>query len=175
MIPDIFDIDNNHIVINPNCLLIPELKAVVDKYKNPIPALSFLHFRYYPKGPYVNVPEEDKDEIILADFPGEYTLEDEEMIAAINKVDFLCTSPTYRYYLDTKCLMEKLGKYGKDSVITSGRDGNQTAMKSQLKDAGKIFSDFKELEKLAAEEIDQFKSRIRGGKRVAYDQGSANK
>ena len=175
MIPDIFDIENGHLVINTNCLLLPELKAIHDKYKDPIPAFSFLHYLYYPKGPYCNVPEEDKEEILLQDFPGEYSLEDPEMINAMNKFDLLCISPSYRYYLDTKCLMEKLAKYGRDNPITTGRDGNQSAMNMQVKNAGKTFIDFIAFEKLVQEEIDEYKSRVRGNKNLGYDQGSANK
>ena len=62
MIPEIFDIVSGKIVVNENVLLIPELKAVHDKYKDPIPALSFLHYKYSPKGPYCNTPEADKDD-----------------------------------------------------------------------------------------------------------------
>jgi hypothetical protein len=170
MIPEIFDIENNHVVINPTCLLIPELKAVTEEYKDPIPALSFLHFRFSPKGAYCNTPEEDKDEILLMDFPGEYTLEDPVMIAAINKLQFLTLSPTYRYYLDNKELLEKIGKFGRVTAITAGRDGNINALLSQVRSTGKTISEFKQLEKIVQEEIDQHKSRVRGEKRKAYDQ-----
>ena len=174
MIPEIFDIDNNHIVINKDCLLIPELKKISEKYKDPIPAFAYLHYKFSPKGAYCNVPEEDKDEILLMDFPGEYTLEDEEMINAINKMQFLYISPTYRYYLDNKVLMEKLGKFVRENPITVGRDGNMTAMQAQVKNAGRTMADFKELEKIVQQEIDEFKTKIRGGKRISYDQGSQN-
>jgi hypothetical protein len=170
MIPELFDIENNHVVINHNCLSIPELKAIVDKYKDPIPALNFLHFRFDPRGPYCNVPEEDKEEIILQDFPGEYTLEDEVMIAAMEKLASLVMSPTYRYYLDNKFLLEKLGKFAREQPITAGRDGNFTGMQSQIKGVGKTTQEFKQLEKIVQQELDENKTRVRGDKRKAYDQ-----
>ena len=170
MIPEIFDLQNGTVVINVNCLLIPELKAVYDAYKDPIPAFSFLHYRFHPKGPYCNTPEEDKDDILQDDFPGEYTLEDDVMVNAIKKMLVFVMSPTYRYYLDSKILLEKLGAFGRTSSITSGRDGNASVLSSHISKVGKTMSEFKQLEKIAQEELDEHKSRVRGDKRKAYDQ-----
>jgi hypothetical protein len=109
MIPELFDIQNGKVIINVNCLLIPEFKAVHDAYKDPIPAFSFLYYLYSPKGPYCNTPEEDKEEVLFIDFPGEYTLEDEVMIKAIEKIEFFIMTPAYRYYLDNKNSFRKNG------------------------------------------------------------------
>jgi hypothetical protein len=170
MIPEIFDIANGKVVVNENVLLIPELKAVHDEYKDPIPALSFLHYRYHPKGPYCNTPDEDKEEILILDFPGEYTTEDPVMIAAMTKMESFMVSPTYRYYLDNKILLEKLGKFGRTTAIAAGRDGNINALLSQIKSTGKTITEFKLLEKTVQQELDEHKSRVRGEKRKAYDQ-----
>lgn len=170
MIPEIFDIANGKVVVNENVLLIPELKAVHDAYKDPIPALSFLHYMYHPKGPYCNTPVEDKEGILLLDYPGEYTLEDPQMIAAMVKMDSFMISPTYRYYLDSKVLLEKLGKFGRTSPVTSGRDGNANVLNSQIKSVGKTISEFKQLEKIVNQELDEHKTRVRGDKKKAYDQ-----
>jgi hypothetical protein len=170
MIPDIFDVVNGAVAINPNCLLMPELKAVHDFYEDPIPAFSFLYYKFDPKGPYCNVPEEDKDEILLDDFPGDYTLEDDVMITAIEKLSSLVMSPTYRYYLDNKKLIEKLGKFAKDQPITAGRDGNINAMVAMIRNVGKTISEFKQLEKIVQQELDEHRARVRGDRRKAYDQ-----
>ena len=78
MTPDIFDIENGKVVINHNCLAIPEFKAINDYYEDPIPAFNFLHFLHAPKGPYCNVPEEDKEEILMK-FEGEEEMGTEDM------------------------------------------------------------------------------------------------
>jgi len=170
MIPDIFDIDNGKVVINVNCLLLPELKAVHDAYEDPIPALCFLHYKYAPKGPYCNTPEEDLEDVLLMDFPGEYTLEDPEIRNAINKLDALYITPTYRYYLDNKILLEKLGSFARSATITTGRDGNLSALGMQIKSVGKTIQEFKSLEKTVLEELNELAGRNRGGKKLAYDQ-----
>jgi len=170
MLPDIFDIEKGELVVNVTCLSIPELKAVVEEYEDPIPALSFLCHMYTPKGAYCNVPEEDREDILLEDFPGDYTLEDPVMIDAMRKLEELTLTPTYRYYLDSKYLLEKLGKYGRETSITSGKDGNISAFNMQIKSTGKTILEFKQLEKLAKEELEEGRSRVRGDKRKAYDQ-----
>lgn len=170
MIPKIFDIENGQVIINHNCLSIPELKAVHDAYENPIPAFNFLHYKYDVESPYSNMPEDDKDDILLSDFPGEYTLEDEAMVAAMKKLEDLYITPTYRYYLDNKILMEKLGVFARTANVTTGRDGNIGALQSQVKSVGKTILEFKQLEKIAMQEIEETKGRARGGKKLAYDQ-----
>jgi len=170
MIPELFDIQNGVIVINTNCLLIPEFKAVHDAYKNPIPAFSFLHHMYAPKGPYCNTPEEDKEEVLFLDFPGEYTLEDDAMIKAKEKIEFFIMTPSYRYYLDNKILLEKMGKFARTTAITSGRDGNLTAFNAQIKSVGKTITEFKVMEKEIMKEMDEMKIKVRGDRKKAYDQ-----
>ena len=39
MIPEFFDIQNGTVIINHNCLSVPELKAIHDEYEDPIPAV----------------------------------------------------------------------------------------------------------------------------------------
>lgn len=170
MIPEFFDIQNGKVVINHNCLSIPELKAIVDKYENPLPAFNFLYYKFDPKSPYANIPEDDKDDIIIIDFPGDYTLEDPEMIAAMTKLELMYITPTYRYYLDNKILLEKLGKFAREQPITSGRDGNFGGMQSQIKGVGKTTQEFKQLEKIVQQELSEGSGRTRGDKKLAYDQ-----
>ncbi len=167
---EIFDIENGNVVINHNCLSIPELRAVNDYYKNPIPAFNFLHYLFYPKGPYANIPEDEKEELIQEDFPGEYTTEDDVMIDAMEKMKKFYHTATYQYYLDNKQLLERTGKFAKTAPITTGRDGNLTALLSQLKSVGKTILEFKQLEKTVMQELAEAKGSIRGGKALAYDQ-----
>jgi hypothetical protein len=170
MIPEILEIENGQVVININCLTIPELKMLHDKYTDPIPAFTFLYHKYSPKGPYSNAPEEEKDEILIHDFPGEYTLEDPEMIAAIQKMDSFHVTATYQYYLDHKLLLEKLGRFARTAPITTGRDGSINALAMQVRNVGKTISEFKVLEKTVLQELAEMGGRTRGNRKLAYDQ-----
>lgn len=167
---NLFDIQDGNVVINHNCLSIPELKAVHDTYKNPIPAFNFLHYLYNPKSPYQNSPEDEKEDLVLADYPGEYSTEDKVMIAAKEKIISFYHSPTYQYYLDNKSLMERIGKFIKNAPISTGRDGSLTALQTQLKSVGKTILEFKQLEKTVLQELEEAKGSIRGNKVLAYDQ-----
>jgi hypothetical protein len=165
----LFDISDGIIVVNEECLLIPELKAVVDYYSNPIPALSYLHFMYDPASAYNNRPSDEKEEDILEDYPGEYTTEDDVIIDAARKLKKLYTTPTLQFYLDTKVLLEKLGKYGRENEVTSGKDGNYSAMQTQIKSVGTTIEQFKKLEESVQREIEEMGMDVRGQKRLSYD------
>lgn len=166
----IFDISEGIIIVNEECLLIPELKNVVDYYSNPIPALSYLYFMYDPSSAYNNRPAEEKEDSVLEDYPGEYTTEDDVIIAAGEKLKKLYTTPTLRFYLDNKILLEKIGKYGRDNEVTAGKDGNYSAMQSQLKSVGTTIEQFKKLEETVQKEMEELNMSIRGNKRTAYDE-----
>lgn len=169
-IRDLFDIENDEIIINEHILNIPKLRAVKDAYKNSMPAFKFLRYRYDLKGPYADLPEDEKEDSILKDFPGEYTLEDDCMLSAIEWLDSLIT-PIQRYYLDCKILMEKMGKFGRTEGITSGRDGNASVLQQQLKGAGKVILEFKQLEKVVEQELEELgKARTRGSQSRGYDE-----
>ena len=169
MYKEIFDIENGEVIINEHILNIPALRAVKDYYKDCLPAFKYLRYRYDPKSPYCDEPEEDKDDIVLREFPGEYTLEDSVMIDAIEWLTQRYVTPTYRYFLDNKRLLEKIGAAGRDEEITFGRDGNFAAMQRQLGTVGKTMSEFKQLEKIVDQEIEEMnKTKNRGGGESGY-------
>jgi len=170
MLPKIFDIVNKQVVINHNCLSVPEFKAIMDAYEDPVPAFNYLHFLLDPTSPYANLNDEAREDVLIKDFPGEYTLEDEVMIEAIAKIKSFYVTPTYQYYLDNKLLLEKLGKFARDTPITAGRDGNLSALNMQVKSVGKTIQEFKQLEKIVMQELSEGKHRVRGDKKLAYDQ-----
>ena len=114
--------------------------------------------------------EVEREEQILKDFPGDYTLEDDEMIAAMKKMEEFYITPTYRYYLDSKSLMEKLGSFARTVKVTTGRDGNLSALVAQVKTVGKTIQEFKQLEKYVKDELNEQGGTARGGKNLAYDQ-----
>jgi hypothetical protein len=164
---EIFVLDNGRVVINPNCLLIPELKAVVKAYKDPVPALSYLHFMYFPKSPYAALPEDTKEEVILLDYEGDYTPSDKEIRMAAQKLQELYKTPTQRFFFNCKKALDRLGEYVASATITEGRDGNLPQVRDMLKSVGKINQEFKQLEKAYEEEI---KASIRGGAEISYDE-----
>ena len=169
MNPNIFEIENGKIVINPEILTIPELRAVKEYYADPLPPLAFLYHYYKQDGAYNNVQEDEKLDLIYRDNPGDYTLEDDVLIGAMKKMEVLTTTPTYRYYLDQKYLLEKLGKFARTTTITAGKDGNINALLAQIRSTSKTINEFKNLEKMVQEEL-KTSSKVKGNKKIAYDQ-----
>lgn len=168
MIKKIFDIDNDRVVITPECLLIPEFKALVDKYEDPTAALSFVYFMTHPESAYADVPENDKEDIVSKDVGGDFQLDDDEITAALKKSELLHTTPTRRFYLDAKIGLEKMGAFMRDQQIKSGiKDGNDTFFMGILKSLGTITKQFKDLEK---EYNDEVSANIRGGHEASYDE-----
>lgn len=169
MLPKIFDIENGQLIVNENILAIPELKAVYEAYDDPKPALLFLNYLCDPMSPYNQIPEAIKEESVMNDFPGEYTTEDEVIINAIEKLRFLWTTPSYRYYLDNKKLLETLGRFAATaSVRDTDKGGNLVTLQSQLNNLAKTMTSFKQFEKMVEEELQA--SKVRGNAFQAYDQ-----
>lgn len=164
---DILTIENDKIVPDINCKSIPELKAVIEEYKDSTNALLFIYHMTSPFSSYINVPEEDKEEILLEDFPGDYGVEDEEIGNAINKLKKLYLTPTRRFFLNSKTTLERMGEYMSTAEITTGRDGNASVIASHLRNVGKTIKEFKELEKIYEEET---QSGVRGGYSISYDE-----
>jgi hypothetical protein len=166
----IFDIIDGEIVINEFILTIPVLRAVKDAYTDPMPAFKFLRNRYDLESPYASVPEEEIEEQLLKDFPGEYTLEDLPMRNALEYFENKRT-PIQRFFTDSKLLLEKMGVYGRNATLEAGRDGNISAMQRQLSSVGKTITEFKALQKIVEEEIAELKqNKNRGGHDSSYDE-----
>ena len=161
----IFDIKDRKVVINPEILLIPELKAVVERYEDPIQPLGFLYFLLSPESPYAHIPEEEKESFLKKEYYGQYSTQDKEMIDARSKLEELWFSPTIRYFKKVKKGLEKLGDYLENTEITEGRDGNLAQFRQAIKDAGSLIHQFKQLEKAVEEET----LRMKGNAKRAYD------
>jgi hypothetical protein len=159
----IFDVEAGKLILNENCLLIPELKAIVDLYQeDPVPALTYIYFMTSPESPYHNLSQDEKEEILLADIDGDFDHEDELVDVAIAKCKKLYETPVQYYYEGQKNAMHVVGKYLTnltESSISSGRDGNLSEIRNMQKEAGKTMESFLKLEKLWKEQVQQ---KLRG-------------
>ena len=145
---EVFDIKDNKVIPNANCYTIPELKALIEEYDDPIPALTFVYHSTSPQSPYMSLPEQDKETVLLADFPGPYSPEEEVIINAIEKMNILFLTPTRRFYLNAKRRLVAMGKYLATASITEGRDSNFSSFNMALSRVGKTIEEFKKMEKI---------------------------
>jgi hypothetical protein len=163
----IFDVENNKVILTAECLLIPEFKVLVDKFKkNPIPVLSYVEFMCNPTSPYAYLPEADKSENIAKDMGVTVSLDDEDINVALKKANDLYLTPTRRFYLNAKEGLENMGDYLAKTKLTSGREGSDSAIMSGLKSVGTITEQFQKLEKTYKEEV----ANLRGSQSASYDE-----
>ena len=162
----IFDVSNGQVTINENCLLIPELKKIVDTYEDPIPPLCFVHFVTDPLGPYANIPAARKEDIVYKDYKGKYTLDDEPIYQAVNKLKMLYETENSRLLAKAKIGLENLGDFIAANKVIDTKDGTQlNAYTMALSRIGKISQEFEQLEKTVKNEL-----KARGDTNLGYDE-----
>ena len=162
----IFEVKNKVVVINENVLMIPEFKAVVDAYKDPLPALSFIYYMSDPWSPYLNEPEETRTEKVFKDYPGEYKLTDSIVHDAIDKAEEFYTSPTDRFFKANKSAIDKMSVYLETTEIDDSKDtGNIANFMRITEKCEKIMEAFDKLKQKREEEL----KKARGKGRLGYD------
>jgi hypothetical protein len=150
----IFEIDEKKkLHISEHTLLVPELKALIDKYESdPMPVLTFVYFMTVPDSPYGYLPEDEKEAYILADVGGNFTVEDEIVDAAIQKLIKLYETPTARIYRSAKINLDNMVRDLETKSITYGKEGTAEHMLKIQMNLAKIMDNLKKLEKMKEEE-----------------------
>lgn len=163
----IFDIENGRVIINPHCLLIPELKALRENYEG-IEVFCYVAFLFKETidNPYGNLEKDIRKEVLLKDFPGAYRPSDELVCKAIDKLQDLYETPITKYFKQVRGLLEKVGNYAATVIIDDGKEGNMTHVLKIIKEVGMVAKQFADAEKVKLE--DELKGK--GGKALAYDQ-----
>lgn len=167
----LFDIQNNKITPTEHCYTIGSLKRIMDEYPNDY--LSIYAYLFYmsclneEENPFANTPENDKEDIILAEVGGNFSIDEEAVYEALETCIKLYETTTYRLYLSSKKSLDKLAKYLEVTPITDGRDGNIMSVLKAQKEFDQICKSFEARYRAFKEEQS---SISRGGNRIAYDQ-----
>lgn len=167
----LFDIQNGKVTATEHCYTLSTLKRIMEEYPDTYNQVyTYLYYKTCPdpqNNPFFNVPEEDKEELILSEVNPDFSVEDDLIIEAIAFCNKLYETPTVRAYNGIKSMLDRLAKYLETSEITSGRDGNITALLRAAKDFQDIRLSFKGVLRDLEEEQ---KTRTRGNREKAYDQ-----
>jgi len=171
MLIKLFDIQNGKVIPTEHCYTLKFLKSIMDEY--PDTHLSVYMYLYYmtcpdpDTNPFFNVPEGDKEELILDEIEMNESLECPKILYALDKCAELYETPTFRAYKGIKSMIDKLAKYMENTQIEHGRDGNINSLVSAAKNFDAIRQSFKG----AYNDMkDEQKSSVRGGQGLAYDQ-----
>lgn len=167
----LFDIVNNKVAPTEHCYTIRSLKYIMDNYKEDY--LSIYAYLFYTtclneeENPFANVPEEDKEDIILKEVGGDFSIDEQPIAEALDLCRALFSTASYDLYLSAKVGIEKVSKYIRNTPITDGRDGNNTSYLKYLEKYDEVCRSFEARYKAFKEEQNR---TPRGGGDMAYDQ-----
>jgi hypothetical protein len=167
----LFDIQNGQVVPSEHCYTLSFLKNIIGNYPMEyIKIYTYLFYMTCPNpdlNPFFDVPEQDKEEIILKEVDAEFSTDDEDIVYALAQCKKLYETPTYRTYVGIKSMLDRLAHYMETTEIQGGRDGNITALVNAAAKFDQIRQSFKGAYKDLAEEQ---QSQVRGNIGLAYDQ-----
>lgn len=167
----LFDIQNSKITPTEHCYTIQSLKRIMDEY--PEDYLSIYTYLFYmsclneEENPFANVPESDKEEIVLKEVGGDFSADEETICDALETVKKLYETTTYVLYIGAKKSVETLAKYLSTTPITDGRDGNIMGVLKAQREFDQICKSFEARYKAFKDEQTR---GSRGGHDIAYDQ-----
>jgi hypothetical protein len=157
MIPKILEYEDDRIKITPQAYGIPEIKDIVDKYKDLSDRyLLFVHSMSAIDSPYINIPEEEKVETIVYDITytlGEIDYDDEILFTAIDKLKSLYSSPIVLLANELEQELHRLRKYLRDTPVVGGSEGNFRERMSLMEKIDKIANSYQKVRKQADEEL----------------------
>jgi len=171
MLIKLFDIQNGKVIPTEHCYTLNFLKDLMEEY--PDTYMSIYQYLFYMScpnpdmNPFFNLPEHEKEDIIVEQVGLEESTEDSKIRYSLDMCRKLYETPTYRAYVGIKSMLDRLARYMETTQIEHGRDGNINSLVNaaakfeQIRNSYKgAFSDMKE----------EQESQVRGGAGLAYDQ-----
>ncbi len=167
----LFDIANGRVVATEHSYTLKFLNDIMHEYPlHHLQVYAYLFYMTCPNpdlNPFFDVPEQDKEELILREVDADFSTDDELIINGLKMCRKLYETPTYRAYAGIKSMLDRLARYMETTEIEHGRDGNITA----LVNAAVKFEDIRQSFKGTLRDLeDEQKSQVRGGQRLSYDQ-----
>jgi hypothetical protein len=143
------------------------MEAYPDTYMSVYQYLFYMSCPNPDLNPFFNLPEHEKEDIIVEQVGLEESTEDSKIRYSLDMCRKLYETPTYRAYVGIKSMLDRLARYMETTQIEHGRDGNINSLVNaaakfeQIRNSYKgAFSDMKE----------EQESQVRGGAGLAYDQ-----
>ena len=171
MIVRLFDIQNGKVVPTEHCYTIKFLKDIMETYPDTyLQVYQYLFYMSCPNpdlNPFFNLPEHEKEDIIIEEIELEESTEDSKIRYSLDMCKKLYETPTYRAYVGIKSMLDRLAKYMETTQIEHGRDGNINSMVN----AAAKFEQIRQSYKGAVTDMkSEQESSVRGGQGLAYDQ-----
>lgn len=143
------------------------MEAFPETYLNVYQYLFYMTCPNPDLNPFFNLPEHEKEDMIVEEIQMEESSEDELIQIGLIKCQKLYETPTYRAYRGIKSMLDRLARYMEVTAIEHGRDGNINSMVN----AAAKFENIRNSYKGAFNDMKQEQqSSVRGGQGLAYDQ-----
>jgi uncharacterized protein YjgD (DUF1641 family) len=171
MLPNLFDVEGKNLVPSQACYAIPWLERIMTLYPNDyLQIYKYIFFTTCPDGtinPYVNLPEDEKEDVVMADLaPLKFSLEDDVIVDTVNKCKKLYETPVLRTFLGAKKMLDKVGRFLDDEEITTGKDGNSSEIRAMLKELSTYWENYNKLENVLKEE----QAKVKGDRIIPFHQ-----
>lgn len=167
----LFDIQNGKVVASEHCYTLKFLKDVMDKHPEEyLRIYMYLFYMTCPNpdmNPFFDVPETDKEELILKEVDADFSTDEPEIVHALEMCRKMYETPTYRAYLGIKIFLDNMARSLATEQLTFGRDGSSPALLRMAERYDEVRQSFKGVYRDLMEEQ---QSTVRGGQRLAYDQ-----
>jgi hypothetical protein len=167
----LFDVQNSKVVPTEHCYALPFLNAIMTEYPETyLKVYQYIFYMSCPNpdmNPFFNLPEHEKEDIIIEEIKLEESPEDSKIRYALDMCKEMYETPTFRAYVGIKAMLDRLAKYMEVTAIEHGRDGNINSMVN----AAAKFEQIRQSYKGAFTDMQQEQeSSVRGGAGLAYDQ-----
>lgn len=166
----LFDISNGKVIASEHCYTLKFLKDIMEKYpEDHLRIYMYLFYMTCPNpdmNPFFDVPEVDKEEVILKEVEADFSTDDSEIVYALDMCKKMYETPTYRAYLGIKIFLDNMARSLATEQLTFGRDGSSPALLRMAEKYDEVRQSFKGVYKDLMEEQ---QSSVRGGQRLAYD------
>jgi len=166
----LLDIENNTVIPTVHCKTIKWLNVIEEKFPdNYLKIYGYIFYMACPsqENPYFNLPMEIREETVIEDLGIDFSLEEDEIIEALEKAIKMYETPTVRAYNGITTMLDNLTEYMSTTAVTAGRDGNINSLLRIAKEFDSIRQSYKGIAKdLEAEQ----QAHVRGGQQLGYDQ-----
>lgn len=166
----LFDIENGVVKPTVHCYQISWLKAILDKYKkDSTKILGYLYYTTCPSddNPYVNLPEDTKEDAVINALQITTSLEAKEIVTAKNELAKLFETPSMRAYHAVKVMLDRISTYLETTSISDGKEGNAADIARWMDKIDSYRQTYKNAYRDMQDELTEKKTR--GNQKRSYD------
>lgn len=167
----LFELLNKVVVPTVHCETIKTLRTIREDF--PDDYLKIYQYYFYmtcpdpDMNPFFHSPEHEKEEVILGEIEAEFSTDEEAIVNGLEFVRKMYETETSRAYEGIKIALDNIAKYMKNTAITDGKEGNIGQIRAMAKDYDSIRQSFKSTYR---DLKDEQSSKVRGSKRLSYDE-----